>query len=63
MRETVINMLFVIFELDFEECVGFNQIKKGDGLGRSNCTCKGTGTLKNIVPCFQNVECVYSLID
>jgi len=33
-------MLFVISELDFEECVGFNQIKKGDGLGRSNCHAK-----------------------
>ena len=40
MRETVIKMLFVISELDFEECVGFNQIKKGDGLGRSNCHAK-----------------------
>ena len=43
-------MLFVIFELDLEECAEFNQIKKRDGLSRSNCTCNGTGTWKNIVP-------------
>lgn len=28
----VIHMLSVIFELDFEECMGFNQIKKGERL-------------------------------
>lgn len=62
MTETVINMLFVIFELDLEECVEFNQMKKRDGLSKSNCTCNGTGTWKNIVP-FPEIECVYSFID
>lgn len=38
----IIDMFFVVFELDFEECAGFNQVKKGGGLNRSNCTCKGT---------------------
>ena len=42
--EMVIDVLSVIFELHVEDCVRFNQIKKGGGfsLSRKNCMHKVT---------------------